>query len=158
MSAIDTGICAPESAATLILQQRQMAHGTRDVQMFPAGTPELPVPPGCVRYANHRGVYHFRPSQISLDDIKRLSREGRENEFLKLGPFSKSDIARRALAGERVTCITEYSADGIELRCAAATDGTMATQRDYFESTKEPGSRIVIGEYPERVRLAGRAA
>lgn len=154
MSAIDTGICAPESRATLLLQQRQLIEGRRDVQMFPAGTVELPLPQGCVRYANHRGVYHFRPERIELETIRRLSREGRENEFLNLGPFCKSEIARRAQAGEQVTCITEYSADGVELRCAAGTDGTVETQRSYFEKTKAPDSVIVIGEYPPRVRLA----
>lgn len=154
MTAIDTGICAPETYATLLAQQRQLIDGLRVVQMFPAGTPELPLPQNCERYANHRGIYHFDPMRIDLDRIKKLSREGRENEFLNLGPFSKSDIARRARAGEIVTCITEYTADGIELRCVAATLDTVREQTAYFEATREPGSRIVIGEYPERVRMA----
>ncbi len=155
MTAIDTGICAPESCETLLAQQCQLIKGRRKVQMFPAGTAELPtIPKGCERYANHRGVYHYNPTLIALDDLKRLSREGRENEFLNLGPFSKSDIARRAQAGETVTCIAEYNFDDVELRCAAATTATLPEQRAYFEATMEIGSRIVVGEYPERVRLA----
>lgn len=151
MSAIDTGICAPESRETLLLQQRQLSDGRRAVQMFPAGTNELPLPVGCERYANHRGVYHYQASKIALEDIMCLSRLGRENEFLMLGPFSKHDIARRALGGEQVTSVTEYNSDGIELRCAAGSSGTIAEQTAYFEATKEPGSRIAVGELPERV-------
>ena len=154
MSAIDTGICAPESIETLLLQQWQLKVGRRHVQMFPAGTAELPLPPGLSLHINRRGVFHYDASAISVGAIELLSALGRENEFLMLGPFSKADIAKRAMAGEKVTCIAEYSPDGVEIRCAAGTEGTIAEQRAYFESTKEPGSRIVVGELPERVRTA----
>jgi len=117
--------------------------------MFPAGTLELPVPLDCERYANGRGVYHFR--NIAAETIMELSERGRENEILLLGPFSKYDIAMRLKAGEKLTYITEYLSS-IELRCAIGTDGTINRQREYFEKTKEPTGRIVIGECPDRVK------
>lgn len=154
MTALDTGICAPESIATLLLQQGQLKRRARAVQMFPRGTSELALPDGFGRHENTRGVFHFAPEAISPSEIDRLSAEGRENEFLLLGPFSKSDLAKRVLDGEQVTCITEYSSDDVEVRCAAGTSGTIVEQREYFEKTKEPNGVIVIGEYPDRVRRA----
>jgi hypothetical protein len=149
MMAIDTGRSVPESIETLILQQQQLVLEKRNAQMFPSGTIELQIPEGCERYANIRGVYHFR--NVPVDRIKELSEQGRENEILLLGPFSKYDIALRVRTGENLTYITEYIG-GIELRCAVGTDGTIDLQNDYFERTKEPGGVIVIGEYPDRVK------
>lgn len=156
MSAIDTGICAPEGLATLLRQQLQLKEGRRDVQMFPAGTDELPLPGGLSRHQNERGVFHFRDGVISQQAIEALSAQGRENLFLKLGPYSKSEIAERALAGETVTCIAEYTPAGIELRCAAGTNATIAEQRAYFDRTKEPDGIVIVGRLPARVASAYR--
>lgn len=150
---IDTGMCAQEDIATLLIQQKQLVEGRRHVQMFPAGTIELLIPKGLSRYQNIRGVFHYRPEAITVEKIKELSRKGRENEFLNLGPYSKHDIALRALGGEEVVCITEYTPDRVEVRSAAGTTKTSNEQRDYFERTKEPGNVIVIGEPPSRVLI-----
>ncbi len=147
----DTGLCAPESIETLLLQQRQLLRGARNVQMFPCGTPELPLPDGCHWHENFRGVFHFRPESISFFKIDELSEQGRENEFLLLGPFSKYDISSRLQNGEMSTCITEY-VSGFELRCAIGTNGTIDQQRRYFEETKESDGLIIIGECPDRVK------
>jgi hypothetical protein len=153
MMALDTGICVPESEQTLTRQQRQLVEGRRYVQMFPMGTKELPLPDGLVRCSNNRGAFHFQPSKITPEEIDRLSDQGRENEFLNLGPYCKFDVADRIQRhGEILSCITEYAHDGVELRSAAATDRTIPEQLAYFERTKEPGSKIVVGEFPERVR------
>jgi hypothetical protein len=149
MTAIDTGVCVPESRETLALQQRQLVLGKRNSQMFPVGTIELSLPDECDRYENSRGVYHFR--NISVEKIKELSEQGRENEILLLGPFSKFDIALRLRQGEILTYITEYISS-IELRCAIGTNETIDEQRQYFEQTKESDGVIVIGECPSRVR------
>lgn len=138
--------CIPERSRTLELQQAALKRGTRDVQMFPLGTSELPVPDGFARHSTPRGVFHFRKERISPQQIDALSSQGRENEFLNLGPYSKADIAARLCAGERALCITEYTPEGIELRSAAGSDSTVEQQRDYFERTKEPGSMIVVGD------------
>ncbi len=152
MAFMDTGLCVPETAATLAFQRAQLVAGKRHVQMFPTGTLELPVPDGMGRYQNERGVFHFRPDAIHAGTIAALSGEGRENEFLMLGPFGKSELAKRILAGESLLCVTEYAPDGTEVRSAAGTDKTIDEQRDYFERTKEPGSTIAIGEMPHVIR------
>lgn len=149
MTPIDTGRCVPESLETLMLQQRQLVRGVRDAQMFPSGTTELDLPHGCQRYSNHRAVYHFR--NIPVETIRELSEQGRENEILLLGPFSKWDIALRLRRGETMTYITEYISS-VELRCAVGTNGTVDQQCWYFEKTKEPDGEIVVGECPDRVR------
>lgn len=156
MRFMDTGQCISETAATLAYQQAQLVAGKRDVQMFPTGTAELPVPSGFARHRNGRGIFHFRPDAISSESIKALSSEGRENEFLNLGPIGKSDVARRILAGESLLCVTEYTPDGIEVRSAAGTDKTIDDQRAYFYSTKEPGNTITVSGLPHviRARLA----
>lgn len=157
MGYMDTGLCVPESAATLAFQQTQLVAGKRHVQMFPMGTVELPAPSGFARHQNARGVFHFRSDAITAEAIEVLSSEGRENEFLNLGPISKPDVAKRLVAGENLICVTEYSPDGVEVRSAAGTDKTAAEQRDYFERTKEPGNTIVISGLPNVIsaRLVG---
>lgn len=157
MGYMDTGLCVPESDATLMYQRAQLIAGKRDVQMFPLGTPELPIPSDFARHQNARGVFHFRPDAISAETIEALSSEGRENELLNLGPISKPDVANRLLAGESLLCVTEYSPDGVEVRSAAGTDKTAAEQRDYFERTKEPGNLITVCGLPSVIndRLAG---
>ena len=152
MSFIDTGQCVPETAATLAIQQAQLVTGKRHVQMFPTGTPELPVPAGMGRYRNERGIFHFRPDAIHAGKIAALSGEGRENEFLMLGPINKHEVAMRILAGESLLCVTEHTPDGIEVRSAAGTDKTIDEQHDYFERTKEPGNTVTIGEMPQVIR------
>jgi hypothetical protein len=156
MGYMDTGLCVPETAATLALQQAQLVAGKRDVQMFPLGTTELPLPNRMRRFQNSRGVFHYRPEAIFAGTIAALSGEGRENEFLMLGSISKSEVAKRILAGESLLCVTEYAPDGVEVRSAAGTDRTVAEQREYFERTKELGNLIVISSLPSVVsaRLA----
>lgn len=140
----DTGQCVPETAATLAVQRAQLVAGKRDVQMFPVGTAEMPIPDGFQRHQNARGVFHFRPDAISAEAIEALSADGRENEFLMLGPFGKSEVAKRILAGESLLCVTERTPEGTEVRSAAGTSTMINTQRDYFERTKEPGNTIAI--------------
>ncbi len=154
----DTGKNVPESLATLLHQQLELFSGLRDVQMFPVGTQELPLPVNVVRYENSRGVFHYRPEKISAVTIEKLSSEGNENQFLRLGPYSKFDVAERLQNGEKLMFITEYSPMGIEVRTAVGTDKTLNEQLAYFEKTKNYGNDIVAGGPPERVRLALRKA
>jgi hypothetical protein len=148
---LDTGICVPESAETLKIQQSQLTNGKRAVQMFPIGTAELEIPAGFKRHENMRGVFHYNPNICKPDMIDLLSLNGNENVFLNLGPYSKVDIARRAAAGEKPTCVMETTPEGVEVRCAAATSGTVMEQKAYFERTKEPGNKITIGILPDRI-------
>lgn len=148
MSFDDTGLCIPETRATLEIQQRQLTEGKRSVQMFPIGTAELPLPDGMHRFANSRGVFHYAPDRITRAEIAVLSVSGHENEFLMLGPVGKTEIAERVLAGETLLCITEHTPEGVEVRSAAGTDKTIDAQRDYFERTKEPDNTITISDLP----------
>lgn len=136
--------CIAEAPETLRIQQRQLLEGRRAAQMFPAGTPELPLPAGLERHVSARGIFHYRQERISSSQIESLSRLGRENEILNLGPFSKPDIVDRVNAGEQLLCLAERTADGTEIRSAAATASTIPAQRQYFESTREPDSSIEI--------------
>src|SRR5882762_4350678 len=99
MIPLDTGICAPEKEDTLLIQQRQLLRGARIAQMFPIGTQELPIPEGFVRHVNKRGVFHYNPSELSNVEIDLISLSGSENLILNLGPYNKTDIAKRAAQG-----------------------------------------------------------
>jgi len=152
MIPLDTGLNRPEAFTTLWLQQLRLISGKRDVQMFPAGTPELMLPNGMRRVENARGVFHYNPRRINEDNVLTLSHYGRENEFLELGPYSKSDVLRHHQCGEVVTTITEYTPAGIEVRTAIGTASTLPKQIEYFEKTKEAGNKVVVGVPPERVK------
>lgn len=149
----DTGQNAPESQETLQIQQRQLLRGIRDVQMFPIGTFELEVPFGFARCVNDRGVFHYNSDKIDYFKINVLSSLGRENEFLNLGPYNKTDIEKRHIAGEELKYITEYTDDGVEVRSAVGVPSTLEEQYCYFERTKETENTIVIGDPPDRVLL-----
>lgn len=154
----DTWQNIPESIATLLHQQNELFSGKRSVQMFPNGTRELPILTGCVRYANKRGIFHYWPNKITEEVIEFLSSQGKENLLLRLGPFSKRDIAKRLEKGEKLVFITEYSPIGTEVRSAIGTDQTCPEQLAYFEQTKCDGNTIVAGAPPERVQRVLRKA
>lgn len=154
----DTWQNVPESVATLLHQQNELLSGARAVQMFPSGTRELPILKGCARYANKRGIFHYWPNKISEDVIEFLSSTGKENLLLRLGPYSKAEIAKRLENGENLVFITEYSPMGTEVRSAIGTDKTIDVQKRYFEQTMCDGNNIVVGEPPERVQRILRKA
>jgi hypothetical protein len=149
---VDTGLNIPESQKTLLAQQAQLLARKRPVQMFPAGTSELPLPEGIERFKNRRGVFHFRPEVISAHEIATLSDAGRENEILNLGPFNKTDVAERMEHGELLLAIAEFDPEGIEVRAAAGTHQTVFEQRAYFEATKEDSNTIAILDMAELLR------
>lgn len=150
----DTGRNVPEFIETLLHQQNELMTGERFVQMFPAGTPELPKLIGTARYVNDRGVFHYWPHKISEDLIEYHSSRGCENLILRLGPYSKGQIAERLKQhpDETLVFITEYSPIGVEVRSACGTNITAEEQRIYFETTKTPGNTIIVGDPPQRVR------
>jgi hypothetical protein len=149
----DTGQNAPESLETLQIQQRQLLRGIRDVQMFPIGTFELEVPFGFARCDTARGAFHYNSDKIDYFKIGVLSHLGRENEFLNLGPYNKTDIENRHLAGEELRYITEYTDQGVEVRSVLGVVSTLEEQYWYFERTKEPENTIVVGDPPDMVSL-----
>lgn len=158
---LDTGQNLPETYATLMAQQRQLLAGRRPAQMFPVGTPALPLPGGNIGLiALPRGIFHYDPKRLTVARIAALSKDGRENEILNLGPFSKPEIAERVMAGEFPAFVAEFLPGVIELRLAGGTLQTIDAQRDYFEATKEPGGWIVAGplQTTDTIRLIRRIA
>jgi hypothetical protein len=153
VNVLDTGRCVQESLVTLFIQQAELISGIRFVQMFPAGTFELLCPQGLRRFENERGVFHFWPEAIKSIQIERLSRQGRENLFLRLGPYSKTDITERLENGEQVVFITEYTMGWTEVRSAVGTTKTVEEQLSFFNKTKSPSNQIMVGIPPHRVIL-----
>jgi hypothetical protein len=145
----DTGTNIPEIGRTLLAQQAQLLTGRRQVQMFPAGLSELPLPHGFERHQNRCGVFHFHPSAISTDKIDELSASGRENEILNLGPYNKSDVIERMESGESLVAVAEIDPDGLEIRAAAGTASTLPEQIRYFEATKEEANMVAIIDMAE---------
>jgi N12 class adenine-specific DNA methylase len=147
----DTGQNVPESRATLKAQQNQLIKGERVAQMFPKGTREMPLPPGMERVETPRGIFHFNPKKADAASITKASSEGRENELLGLGSFTKEDIAGRA--GPELT-VVERDADGTEIRAAVGKPDTVEQQRAEMEKGKGPGNTVSI-ETPQQT-LDGR--
>ncbi len=135
----------PESPATLKAQQRQLVRGDRNVQMFPRGTAELPLPRSMKRIATPNGhAFHYDPREINPAEIKRLASRGRENELLGLGPVSKGEAVVRGMHGEIPVAVVERQRDGTEVRGAAGTDRTARRQAAALERAKTPGNVVGV--------------
>lgn len=134
----------PEGEDTLLNQQQQLAEGVRPAQMFPKGTPELPMPEGLARTETPKGVFHHDPEQLSSGDIQGATDENRENDILNLGPYSKEDIMARVEKGEEPLALVERTPDGTEVRAAVGTQSTIEEQKEFFEKTKSPGNVIAV--------------
>ena len=152
---LDTGQNVPEKPATLAAQQEQVGTAARKAVMYPTGTDVPPLPEGMKSTKTARGVFHFDPSQTSRGEIQKLSRLGRENELLGLGPVSKPEAMARVQAGETPVAVTERTGPlsetpGVEVKAAAGTHATAAEQAKALEATKTPGNVIAV-ETPENV-------
>lgn len=134
----------PEGPDTLLAQQDQLLNGNRKAQMFPNGTPELPVPEGIARTQTPNGAFHYNPAQVGADDVHSLSGMNRENDLLDLGPFSKEQIAAHIQRGETPFAIVERTPAGVEVRAAVGTKSTLPLQMPAFEQKKAPGNIVVV--------------
>lgn len=145
----------PETRETLELQQQALIAGRRPVQMFPVGTPELPLPQEVSRIELPRGAFHFNPRQISEAMIASASDRGRENEILGLGPYCKQDVID---TGEQMVCIVERTPYLAEVLAAVTVPRFAGAVIAEMRANAAPGNAITI-ESPENVireRLAGR--
>ena len=132
----------PEPHETLVAQQHQLIDGHRRVQMFPRGTRELALPHGISRIVVDGEVFHYDPNRISAEQIRHASANGRENELLDLGQFSKHDIMHRLHNGEMPVAVVERRPDGTEVRAAAGTHVTAQHQMAMMHHTKSPGNTL----------------
>lgn len=151
-----TEISIPETHETLVRQQAQLILEKRMAQMFPLGTPELPLPEGmCCFHADH-GVFHYNPKLVSRADLETAIVLRQENLILNLGLYSKAEVINHCAPGDPEQCIVERYPDGVELRCTVTCAFTLPEQMHYFESTKEPDTTITIE--PAATVLASRTA
>lgn len=149
----DTGANLPETESSLVEQQKQVMAGRRPAQMFPNGTPELPVPQGLGRVVTARGVFHFNPDLVSAAQIVEASAEGRENEILGLGPMSKADVMEAAQrTGEKPVAITERTPFGAEVKASMTVPSAVMTQAPEILANKMPGNSVGIEPVEDVVR------
>ena len=130
----------PETHETLKAQQHQLVHGHRRVQMFPNGGGELPLPHGMRRLESNGDVFHYDPKRIDGAQIHHAAANGKENELLDLGPYSKDEVMHRIHRGELPVAVVERHPDGTEVRAAAGTHMTAHHQLAAMERTKSPWS------------------
>ena len=152
---LDTGMNVPETPQTQSAQQQSVAEGRRPAAMFPKGSQEPPLPPGMQRVETPRGVFHYDPAQTTPIRIKQLSRMGRENEILGLGPVSKDDAAARMAAGEPPLAVTERQPNGTEVKAAVGTPSTAPAQAAAIAAGAAPGN--AVGVEPLESVIAQRA-
>lgn len=149
----------PETPETLQYQQEQLKSGHRKVHMFPSGTPELELPEGMARVELDGHVFHYDPRKISQDEISELVSEGRENEFLDLGPFPKEEVLKRLRGGEIPVAVVERHPDGTEVRAAAGTHSTAREQLAAMRGAASPGHNVGFEDIRQVMngRTKGRA-
>ncbi len=150
---VDTGMNVPERPETFDAQIEQLKSGQRVAVMYPNGTKPQPID-GFATIKTPRGMVAYDPRKISVGEVLRASRKGRENEFLNLGSVPKDEAIARANAGETPTAVVERTPDGTEVRAAAGTDQTARGQLAEMAPQTTPGNTLGV-ETPEQV-IAGR--
>lgn len=138
----DTGLNAPETPATLQAQQGQIGTGNRKAVMYPKGTTPGAQKPGTSRINTPRGVVDYDPTQLTAKQVIGAIAQGKENEILGLGPFSKPEIMQRMAAGEKPVAVTERTPQGVEVKAALGTEQTAPTQLHNLETNKTPGNVV----------------
>ena len=143
--ALDTAQNVQESPRTLELQIAQIGQGGRKAVMFPTGTAvPAKLPAGLKRTTNGRGVFVFDPRLTNVKEINALSKAGRENELLAMGPVSKPEAVARIARGEQPAIVTERAPDGTEVKAAVGTEQTAPAQVQALEAAKTPGNVIAV--------------
>jgi hypothetical protein len=160
---LDTGLNVPEQPQSIKEQIAQIGTGERKAVMLPKGTV---VPADALggrkdlgRHRTTRGTFIYDKKLTNPAEIQKLSKLGRENELLGLGPVSKPQAVADAAAGARPVAITERTGPlaevpGVEVKAAAGTTATLPEQRASLEAQKTPGNVVAV-ETPEQV-LTGR--
>lgn len=149
----------PERLDTLRLQQAALVSGIRAVQMFPTGTPELPLPMGAERIVTPRGAFHFNPRLIEPDAITAQSENGSENNLLGYGPHSKADVLSTLAPGELPYCVIELAPGEIEVRSAIANKSTAKATVKAMQDTADPANKVTKWNIDDVIahRLAQKA-
>lgn len=163
-AAVASGQTVPESRAALHAQVEQLANRNRAVVVFPKGTKASdlpPVPAGMKRVSGGMkdvATIYYDPDRISGLDIRKAVREGRINELIGIGPYSKEEIAARVQAGEPAVGVVGRDAEGNEVQSAVGTPSTAPEQAAAI--SRDPNLTVGI-EHPADTlgaRVADRAA
>lgn len=151
---LDTGMNVPEQPESIAAQIAQIGTGERKAVMAPAGTV---VPADALggrkdlkRLKLGRGTFIYDPKLTTPAEITKLSKAGRENELLGLGPVSKPEAIADAAAGATPLAVTERTPAGTEVKAAAGTTATLPGQRASLEAQKTPGNVVAV-ETPTQV-------
>ena len=102
------------------------------------------------KITNPRGTFIYDPKLTNIKEINKLSKAGRENELLGLGPVAKPEAVARVAQGEAPVAITERTPEGTEVKAAAGTEATAPVQVASLEAAKTPGNVVAV-ETPENV-------
>lgn len=154
-SAPDAGKTVPESMDTFRAQADQLANGQRQAMLFPrvpggkepmaAKRAKLDlVPEGMKTVVTKDGVIAYNPDVLKYKDVLAASKEGRLNDILALGEFSKKDLEPKIAAGEQPVAVTERQPNGTEVKAAAGTESTVPSQVASLEATKTPGNTVQV--------------
>lgn len=155
--ALDTGLNVPEQPQSIAEQITQIGTGDRKAAMVPKGTV---VPADLLggrkdlrKHRTTRGTFIYDPKLTTPAEIQKLSKAGRENELLGLGPVSKPAAVADAAAGATPVAITERTPTGTEVKAAAGTTATLPEQAASLEAQKTPGNVVAV-ESPAQVVAA----
>jgi hypothetical protein len=139
----DAGITTPESPLTLAYQRQALMDGVRPAMLYPANGHPAPEPPeGAHAVMTRDGVFHYNPNMTSAEHIHAASRAGRLNEVLGLGPYSKDDIAKRMMQGEKLMNIVVRDANDHEVVSVAGTPYTAHEQAQHLARHMPEGGSI----------------
>ncbi len=157
---LDTGMNVPEQPESIAAQIAQIGTGERKAVMAPKGTV---VPAAALggrkdlkRLKLGRGTFIYDPKLVTPAEITKLSKLGRENELLGLGPVSKPAAVADAAVGATPVAVTERTPAGTEVKAAAGTTATLPAQVASLEAQKTPGNAVAV-ETPAQV-VQGRNA
>ena len=157
----DAGKTLPESPRTLHLQRQALLAGKRKAMLFPkGGGREAVVAPGMERMETPDGVIHYNPGMVSEREIARAIKHKRLNEVLGLGPYSKTDIAKRVSRGVPPVSVVARDARGVEAAAALGTHETAPEQMPHIAAQMPPGGSVGLENPAETVlrRADGGAA
>ena len=160
----DAGQTVPETADTLVEQQKKLVANEVPAQMFTPGEIELPLPKGMKRIETPKGIFHYNPKAkfngkgLSGGKVAALAARGEENQILGLGDKSKSQVAADAQAeGGSIKAVVESTPEGTEVKAAAASEGDAPRIADQIKENASPGNTVEV-KTPEQVVQQRQAA
>jgi len=139
-----------ESAKTLKTQQDMFLAGKRKAMLYTHQEPALPQ--GAARLVTQHGVFHYNPALIDKKAIEAAVANGRVNEILGLGPYSKTDVLYRVAKGEPLVGVIGRDAGGHEALSAVGTPSTAAEQAIAIGRQLPAGGNVGV-EHPAKVLM-----